>query len=410
MLEYDRILQKRMTMLKRTTALIVPVICIVMLLAQTVFAKNTYRITDGNRVVIHTTYSTDPATVLDEAGLELGADDTYTTQSGAGVSEITIQRLQSITIEQWGVTQQVTSYGETVEALLSRLNVTLTSDDLVSVSLDTQTRDGMTITISRSTTIEEVTTVSIPYEVVYCYDPTLSAGEECILTPGVVGQLLRTETVSLLDGQEVLRTVIREDVLTQPVTAIIAVGTYTQQMAPETEPTEPPVTTAPPTTTVPPTTVPETTVPPTTVPETTVPPTTVPPTTEAPSEEASTAPADNKPIITNGTITTPEGEVLTFSYAAVFKATAYTHTDPGCNEWTSTGTHVRVGVVAVDPDVIPYGTRMYIVSNDGQYIYGEAVAEDCGSSIKNNRIDLYFETDAECWAFGIRNCTIYFLN
>lgn len=395
MLEFNRILQRRKTMFKRTVALMVPIICIMMLLTQTVFAKNTYRITDGNRVVIHTTYSTDPATVLDEAGLQLGADDTYTTQNGVGVSEITIQRLQTITIEQGGASRKVTSYGETVQALLSRLNIMLTSEDVVSISMEEQTRDGMTITIQRTTTVEETYTVSIPHDVVYCYDPTLSEGEECVLTPGVIGQAIRTEYVNLIDGEEVNRTLIREDVVTQPVTAIIAVGTYTEQMAPETEPTEPPTTTAPETT----------------VPETTIPETTVPPTTEAPSTEATvTVPADGKPIITNGTITTPEGEVLTFSYAAVFKATAYTHTDPGCNEWTSTGTRVRVGVVAVDPSVIPYGTKMYIVSNDGKYIYGEAVAEDCGSSIKNNRIDLYFETDAECWAFGIRNCTVYFLN
>lgn len=399
MLEYNRILQKRMTMLKRMAALMVPIVCIVMLLAQTVFAKNTYRITDGNRVVIHTTYATDPATVLDEAGLTLGADDTYTTQNGGGMSEINIQRLQTITVNQWGVTHQITSYGETVESLLSRLKVKLTNEDVVSVPMDTQTRDGMTITINRTTTIEETYTVSIPHDVVYCYDPTLSEGEECVLTPGVVGQILRTECVNLIDGKEVKRTLIREDVVTQPVTAIIAVGTYTEQMAPETEPTDPPATTAPPTT----------------VPPTTVPPTTEAPSTEAPSTEApstgieATVPADGKPIITNGTITTPDGEVLNFSHAAIFKATAYTHTDPGCNEWTSTGIHVRVGVVAVDPTVIPYGTKMYIVSNDGKYIYGEAVAEDCGGSIKNNRIDLYFETDAECWAFGIRNCTVYFL-
>lgn len=395
MLEFNRILQRRKTMFKRTVALMVPIICIMMLLTQTVFAKNTYRITDGNRVVIHTTYSTDPATVLDEAGLQLGADDTYTTQNGVGVSEITIQRLQTITIEQGGASRKVTSYGETVQALLFRLNIMLTSEDVVSISMEEQTRDGMTITIQRTTTVEETYTVSIPHDVVYCYDPTLSEGEECVLTPGVMGQAIRTEYVNLIDGEEVNRTLIREDVVTQPVTAIIAVGTYTEQMAPETEPTEPPTTTAPETT----------------APETTIPETTVPPTTEAPSTEATvTVPADGKPIITNGTITTPDGEVLTFSYAAVFKATAYTHTDPGCNEWTSTGTHVRVGVVAVDPSVIPYGTKMYIVSNDGKYIYGEAVAEDCGSSIKNNRIDLYFETDAECWAFGIRNCTVYFLN
>ena len=90
-------------------------------------------------------------------------------------------------------------------------------------------------------------------------------------------------------------------------------------------------------------------------------------------------------------------------------ATAYTNTDPGCTIWTAIGTLCRVGAIAVDPTVIPYGTRMYIVSDDGRYIYGIAVAEDCGKSIKGDRIDLYFDTDDECWTFGIRSCTVYFL-
>ena len=50
--------------------------------------------------------------------------------------------------------------------------------------------------------------------------------------------------------------------------------------------------------------------------------------------------------------------------------------------------------------MIPYGTRMFIVTEDGQYIYGIATAEDCGGLILGNRVDLYF---------GARWCTIYIL-
>ena len=52
---------------------------------------------------------------------------------------------------------------------------------------------------------------------------------------------------------------------------------------------------------------------------------------------------------------------------------------------------------------------MYIVSNDGQYIYGYCVAEDIGGGIKGNKVDLYFDTEAECIQFGIRSCTAYIL-
>ena len=116
------------------------------------------------------------------------------------------------------------------------------------------------------------------------------------------------------------------------------------------------------------------------------------------------------PVIGDGVIITPQGEVLTFSGFDTYKATAYNSNDPGCNMWTATGTMCRIGVVAVDPRLIPYGTQMYIVSNDGKYIYGISSAEDCGGAIKNKRVDLYFETLEDCLKFGVRDCTIYFLN
>jgi 3D (Asp-Asp-Asp) domain-containing protein len=114
-------------------------------------------------------------------------------------------------------------------------------------------------------------------------------------------------------------------------------------------------------------------------------------------------------IIGDGFIITEDGEVLTYTHTQQARATAYTHTDAGCDFWTATNTHVRIGTVAVDPRYIPYGTRMFIVSNDGAYIYGIATAEDCGGAIKQDRIDLYFPTTAECFQFGRRDCTIYFL-
>jgi len=63
----------------------------------------------------------------------------------------------------------------------------------------------------------------------------------------------------------------------------------------------------------------------------------------------------------------------------------------------------------VDPKVIPYGTRMFIVSDDGAYVYGLSTAEDCGGAIQNKRLDLYMPTLEEAFQFGIRSCTVYFL-
>jgi peptidoglycan DL-endopeptidase CwlO len=67
---------------------------------------------------------------------------------------------------------------------------------------------------------------------------------------------------------------------------------------------------------------------------------------------------------------------------------------------TSTGLPVGSGVVAVDPAVIPLGTRLTIPG------YGEGVAADTGSAVAGNRIDLWFPTLADALAWGRRTVTI----
>lgn len=109
-----------------------------------------------------------------------------------------------------------------------------------------------------------------------------------------------------------------------------------------------------------------------------------------------------------GVITTVSGQALPFSRALTVKATAYT-TERQSWKLTATGTTARVGAIAVDPKVIPYGTRMYIQSADGSIVYGVATAEDCGGAIKGNKIDLFFDSYDACIQFGVRTCTVYIL-
>jgi 3D (Asp-Asp-Asp) domain-containing protein len=67
---------------------------------------------------------------------------------------------------------------------------------------------------------------------------------------------------------------------------------------------------------------------------------------------------------------------------------------------TATGMPVGRGVVAVDPSVIPFGSRLYIPG------YGNGVAADIGGGIRGNIIDLWFPTYAECAGWGRRTVTI----
>ncbi len=102
-----------------------------------------------------------------------------------------------------------------------------------------------------------------------------------------------------------------------------------------------------------------------------------------------------------------------YTRMARFTATAYDASPADNGIWagkTSTGMPLVYGVIAVDPRVIPYGTKMYIESVDGQFIYGYAIAGDCGGAIKGNKVDLFFPNRSTCYQFGRRDVNIYFFD
>lgn len=102
---------------------------------------------------------------------------------------------------------------------------------------------------------------------------------------------------------------------------------------------------------------------------------------------------------------TPNGQNV--KKVITMQATAY---DPTAGSKTAMGTRARVGAVAVDPKVIPLGSKLYIESMDGFASYGYATAEDTGGAIKGNRIDLFYGSNAEALRFGRRNVKVYVLD
>ncbi|WP_195335980.1 SH3 domain-containing protein [Paraclostridium bifermentans] len=71
---------------------------------------------------------------------------------------------------------------------------------------------------------------------------------------------------------------------------------------------------------------------------------------------------------------------------------------------TATGTTPKWGTIAVDPSVIPYGTKVYIPKFDMVF-----TAEDCGGAIKGNKIDIFMNSESECTTFGRQNIEIQIL-
>lgn len=93
------------------------------------------------------------------------------------------------------------------------------------------------------------------------------------------------------------------------------------------------------------------------------------------------------------------------------KATAYApgyHDNQQWGEKTFLGTQVRPGIIAVDPKIIPLGSRVYIEFPDGHGQY--AVAEDTGGAIKGHRIDIATTSVEKANDFGIKQVKVYIVD
>ena len=115
-------------------------------------------------------------------------------------------------------------------------------------------------------------------------------------------------------------------------------------------------------------------------------------------------------VIAYGTKATMETSRGKIAYTKVIDgtATAYTN-DARWGDSTASGMRTRWGIIAVDPSVIPLGTKVYVKSTDGSADYGFAIAADTGGSIKGTIIDLWMDSESTCYRWGRRSAEIYVL-
>ena len=323
-----------------------PVLFLAGVLGQCVFAT-TWTILDGGRVYSSTGFLQEPEAILRAAGVELSSVAAYTREA----ETITVHRNPRVTVVYHGQQIETEIQGETAGELLEKLGLSLDVKDRLSVPEETVLEGGMTFRVDRVLQREERRTQVEPYEVITYYASYLPEGERVVLTKGRDGELLLSEFVCYVNSVETQRELLEQTRTLAPRAEIQALGTGGV--------TGPGIT--------------------------------------------------QEPIIGDGVILLPTGEKLDYTRVDYVRATAYTHSDPGCTSTTATGTKVHHGTVAVDPRYIPYGTRMFIMASDGSYIYGLCEAEDCGGDIKGDRVDLYLPNTEACMEFGRRRCTVYFL-
>ena len=105
-----------------------------------------------------------------------------------------------------------------------------------------------------------------------------------------------------------------------------------------------------------------------------------------------------------GYLTFVSGDTMAFSYKTICNATAYS-----TKGYTASGYRTEMGNIAVDPSVFPYGTRFFIQTTIGSWVYGMAVARDCGTSIKGNKIDIAVSTHERANELGVQYANVYLL-
>ena len=182
----------------------------------------------------------------------------------------------------------------------------------------------------------------------------MTKGKETVKQAGKNGSALVTYSITYKNGQEIRREPVSSEVITAPTAEIVEYGTKSASIS---------------------------------------------------SSDRITS--DARSSDGSGVLTFRSGDTLTYSRVITANATAYTAKD---GARTASGRVASVGCVAVDPKVIPMGSKLYITTPNGNIVYGTAVAADTGGAIKGNKVDLYYNTYNECIQFGRRNVTVYVLS
>lgn len=356
----------KLAVIKCLTALILGMVMVTTLVAYAASgSQNEIMITDGEKTFGFTTYCQTAEEILSDADITLLSGDEVDLQLENGMGSLTVYRAFPVYITVGDDTVMLNMARGTVADALERAGIALGEYDICNMSLDTVLTGESYIDIVSvgytTASYEEV----IPFTTKVEYSASLAKGEEKIVTNGVNG--LKTVTVKqkiengVVTGTEVVSSVVTKEAVAQ--TKLIGTKTASAAKKPSAQTSA---------------------------------------SSRLPSCISTLTPPASLTLNANGIPTS-------YTKSMTFRASAYTSSS---GAKCSTGVRAQPGYIAVNPSIIPYGTKMYIVSNDGKYVYGYAIAADTGGFAKRNpyMVDLYFPTESQCNTFGIRNVTIYFLS
>ncbi|MBC5996464.1 DUF348 domain-containing protein [Romboutsia ilealis] len=237
---------------------------------------------------------------------------------------------------------KVSSFKKTVRELLSENEIQYDDDDIITPSLSSELEDYMEVKVVEVTQSQLTEKEDIPYSVKLIDDNDLLKGKTKVTQEGKSGEKEITYNLTYYDGKLVKKALEGEKVSQEPVDKIVKKG-----IKEEVE--------------------------------------------EVVVASRSTTSRNSNSSESKASSASKNGKHM------VVQATAYAG-----DTITSTGTVPKWGTIAVDPKVIPYGSKVYIPQFNKTFI-----AEDCGGAVKGNIIDIFMGSEAECYKWGRRTIDIY---
>ncbi len=295
---------------------------------------------------------------LKEQGITLGKHDKTNHDLDKALSDdmtIEVYRAMAVEVTADGKTQTVHTTKRVIEDILADADIKCTEEDEVIPSRKKIAKADTEIVIVKRTSETITLTEEIPFAVTEKANASLESGVKKVVQKGSNGQKEKIYKVSYADGVEVGREMVEEKVVTASVNEVVEIGTKKVEV-----------------------------------------------------KAAAAKSTGNKTVAHSGGITTArDGSELSYSKVLTCTATAYDAVSCGKQPGqakTATGAIAARGVIAVDPSVIPLGTRVYVEG------YGYATAADTGSAIKGNIIDVCMDTTADSMNWGRRSVKVYILN
>ena len=337
---------------------------------------------DGKKAAAWTTNNT-VREILEKAAIEITEHD----KVSPGLDEeidadtaVSVEKAYEVTVLDGLEEKKVWSTSTTVADFLKQNKISLSELDRVENGMDEMVLPNSEVKVVRVEKVTDVVEDSVKFAVESKKDSSILKGKEKVVQKGQNGVVSKTYEVIKENGKEVKRELKNKKIVKEPKKQLTAVGTKvivaSVSRGARTKAEVPAPKVAAPKAAAPKASAPKTTAPKAAAPKT--------------ASVAASAPAE------------PAGRTL------IVSATAYTASCTGCSGITATGINLKANpglkVIAVDPNVIPLGSKVYVEG------YGYAVAGDTGGAIKGNKIDLFMAKQSSAIAFGRQQVKVTVLN